>query len=176
MYSSIQMSMCLSQQKEFTEYLESNGLERSCESSVLETSAVSAVSVTSSVISREARQILSGEVGLSDSMLAVMDGDDPVSATSDPKIEVQASVLTPVSVDSYLSDITEESSSGSNNVSSSDKENCDAGSFVSAKSVLSAYSSASAMHSTQVITKHTNSLIYLFSIVDFDNKHNRFCL
>ena len=113
---------------------------------------MSAVSVTSSVISREARQILSGEVGLSDSMLAVMDGDDPVSATSsDPQIEVQASVLTPVSVDSYLSDITEESSSGSNNVSSSDKENCDAGSFVSAKSVLSAYSSASAMLPTQVI-------------------------
>ena len=114
---------------------------------------MSAVSVTSSVISREARQILSGEVGLSDSMLAVMDGDDP-STSSDPKVEVQASVLTPVSVDSYLSDITEESSaSGSNNVSSSDKENCDAaGSFVSAKSVLSAYSSASTMLPSQVIT------------------------
>ena len=119
---------------------------------------MSAVSVTSSVISREARQILSGEVGLSDSMLAVMDGDDPSpssAASSDPKVEVQASVLTPVSVDSYLSDITEESSSGSNNVSSSDKENCDAaGSFVSAKSVLSAYSSASAMLPTQVIRGH----------------------
>ena len=109
--------------------------------------------MTSSVISREARQILSGEVGLSDSMLAVMDGDDPSASSSDPKVEVQASVLTPVSVDSYLSDITEESSSGSNNVSSSDKENCDAaGSFVSAKSVLSAYSSASAMLPSQVIT------------------------
>ena len=152
--SAFKCQCVFSQQKEFTEYLESNGLERSCESSVLETSAVSAVSVTSSVISREARQILSGEVGLSDSMLAVMDGDDP-SASSDPKVEVQASVLTPVSVDSYLSDITEESSSGSNNVSSSDKENCDAaGSFVSAKSVLSAYSSASAMLPTQVIRGH----------------------
>ena len=118
---------------------------------------MSAVSVTSSVISREARQILSGEVGLSDSMLAVMDGDDPSTSSArspDPKVEVQASVLTPVSVDSYLSDITEESSaSGSNNVSSSDKENCDAaGSFVSAKSVLSAYSSASTMLPSQVIT------------------------
>ena len=124
---------------------------------------MSAVSVTSSVISREARQILSGEVGLSDSMLAVMDGDDPSpssAASSDPKVEVQASVLTPVSVDSYLSDITEESSaSGSNNVSSSDKENCDAaGSFVSAKSVLSAYSSASAMLPTQVIRGHICTL------------------
>ena len=65
------------------------------------------------------------------------------------------SVLTPVSVDSYLSDITEESA-GSNNVSSSDKENsgggggCDVASFVSAKSVLSAYSSASAMLPTRV--------------------------
>ena len=159
--SSIHTPRCFSQQKEFTEYLESNGLERSCESSVLETSAMSAVSVTSSVISREARQILSGEVGLSDSMLAVMDGDDPVSATSsDPKVEVQASVLTPVSVDSYLSDITEESSSGSNNVSSSDKENCDAaGSFVSAKSVLSAYSSASAMLPSQVNSNYTNHTI-----------------
>ena len=67
---------------------------------------------------------------------------------------LQASVLTPVSVDDYLSDITEEESAGgSNNVSSSDKENCvggDEASFVSAKSVLSAYSSASAMLPTQV--------------------------
>ena len=58
-----------------------------------------------------------------------------------------------MSVDSYLSDITEESA-GSNNVSSSDKENsggvCDEASFVSAKSVLSAYSSASAMLPTRV--------------------------
>ena len=117
---------------------------------------MSAISVTSSVISNEARQILNGEVGLSDSMLAVMNGDDP-TASADPAANrnsetevVQASVLTPVSVDSYLSDITEEESAGSNNVSSSDKENCDGASFVSAKSVLSAYSSATAMLPTQV--------------------------
>merc|ERR1719188_373587 len=126
--------------KEFTEYLESNGLEMSCETSILETSAVSATSVTSSVISHEARQILDGEMGLSDSMLAVMNGDDPSSILSrklETEVVVQASVLTPVSVDSYLSDITEEESAGSNNVSSSDKENA---SFVSAKSAMSAYS------------------------------------
>ena len=130
--------------------MESNGLERSCESSILETSAVSATSVTSSVISHEARQILDGEMGLSDSMLAVMNGDDPSSILSrklETEVVVQASVLTPVSVDSYLSDITEEESASSNNVSSSDKENA---SFVSAKSALSAYSSASAMLPTQV--------------------------
>ena len=80
---------------------------------------MSAISVTSSVISNEARQILNGEVGLSDSMLAVMNGDDPTAsaapaANRNSETEVvQASVLTPVSVDSYLSDITEEESAGS---------------------------------------------------------------
>ena len=33
------------------------------------------------MISHEARQILSGEVGLSDSMLAVMNGDDPAASS-----------------------------------------------------------------------------------------------
>ena len=79
-------------QKDFTDYLECNGLERSCESSVLETSAVSAISVTSSVISNEARQMLSGEVGLSDSMLAVMNGDDPAPSRSSETEVVQGSV------------------------------------------------------------------------------------
>ena len=135
--------------KEFTEYLEAHNMgtpSNENNASVLETSAAS---VTSSVISNEARQILNGELGLSDSMLAVMNGDDP-EQDGDKKKEqekpsaapVTPSVLTPVDVDSFLSDITEETAETSS--TSADKENT-CGSFVSAKSELSTCASSSAL-------------------------------
>ena len=115
--------------------------------SVLERSSILETSVTSSVISNEARMLLNGEMGLSESMYAVMNGDEP-SSSNDHQVSssclkirnqqpteppITPSVLVPVDVDSFLSDIPEE-----------DKEN-NGGSFTSARSDLSSSDSVVAV-------------------------------
>ncbi len=106
-------------------------------------------SVTSSVVGKEAERLLSGETQLSDSMRDFMDGKEeeeeeggvkastPSAATKvDPP--VTPSVLTPVDVDIALAGIDAEE----------DREN---ESYLSARSYLSSYSTASTVPSCQDI-------------------------
>ncbi len=153
--------------KEFKEYLTSQ--QMALESSPASSSVLEA-SVTSSVIGKEAEMLLSGEMALSESMCAVLDGnlpdDDekersvgegPVEAVATIKVQpeensascpVTPSMLDPVDVDSVLalSDITEEEDDRDNDDEDDDKENSSvlSASYISAKSNVSAtYSTAS---------------------------------
>ena len=116
--------------KEFQRYLEANDMESPCDvtDSVKDESSILDASVTSSVIDKEAKMLLNEDMSMSESMLAVMNGDEP----KNEKADIIPSVLVPVDVDSSiaLSDITEEG----------DKENEDNQSFTSAKSRLSSSS------------------------------------
>ncbi len=108
------------------------------ESSLLDSSAVSSVS-------READKILNGEMQLSDSMREVLDGKEPGATAERPKedkIPVTPSVLEPVDIDSALalSDITEE-----DDVDDDERSNKENDSYISAKSHLSSYSTASTL-------------------------------
>lgn len=134
--------------KQFKEYLDAHEMDPAATDASGSTSVLEA-SVSSSVISQEARQLLNGEMGLSESMFAVMNGDDPDDAaasspappplptTAPPKVPVTPSVLEPVDVDSFLE-------------LSGEKENEHGGSFVSARSEISTYSSASTLPPTDI--------------------------
>ena len=145
--------------KSFDNFLQANNLELGNESSVLSSDEVSKdnlsvnksvadnsmASVTSSLIGREAQLLLKGEMALSESMFAVMDsGENPDESTAvatpaektteDP---ITPSVLVPVDVDSPYSESESEKENSANATNNPD------GSYLSAKSVLSTYSSAS---------------------------------
>jgi len=145
---------------EFEAYLNKNNID--LEASLAQDTSVASsqlnASTTSSAIGREADRLLSGEQSLSESMRAVMDGEEPSEENQkdNPLGVITPSVLVPVDVDSpLLSDITEEEDEDGkeNNPShnSQQQQHDLSGSFLSAKSQLSAYSTASTLPCTQDI-------------------------
>ncbi|XP_059081410.1 uncharacterized protein LOC131879177 [Tigriopus californicus] len=133
--------------QEFHRYLEENDIIQTPPQETASNPANdSSVSVTSSVISQEARLLLNGELSLSDSMQAVLDGDNPSDldksqtdeevGEDDEIVVVNPSVLVPISVDS----------------SYSDKENDSSYNSAHSSSDVSSYSSASTLPYTSLPT------------------------
>lgn len=109
--------------REFHRYLEENDIIQTPPQETTSNPADdSSVSVTSSVISQEARLLLNGELALSDSMQAVLDGENPSDldksqvdeveeeGDADDVVVIHPSVLVPISVDSSYSDKENDSS------------------------------------------------------------------